>query len=191
MILMPVSPQSGLNYVLEIHSDGDRKWCIDRGWFHAEFYVPIGCAFLVMAAVCCLPGVYGADIKSLIATFAVLGMAALVRGYIKSRVSTVVEVDRKSKQITVTRNGAFRVRGAVTIPFEEAEVSLAELKVVKPRKTLYRWGVVLQFRLEVIAILACSKSEEQMSSALGEFSRQLGLVQAEGYFEYPCAQWVL
>jgi len=144
-----------------------------------------------MAVVLCLPGVYGADIKPLIATFAMLGVAALVRGYIKSRVSTVVEVDRKPKQVTVTRNGAFRVRGSVTIPFEEAELSLAELKVVKPRKTVYRWGVVLQFRLEVLAILACSKSEEEMDLALGEFSRQLGIEQAEGYFEFPCAQWVL
>jgi hypothetical protein len=147
--------------------------------------------FLSVAIACCVPGVYAPDVNPIIGFFLVVAVLSFVRSYIKSRVSTVIEVDNLTYEVTAIRNGAFGVRDSMTIPVEEAELSLAEIKVLRGKKTTDRWAVVLQWRLEVLAILACSKSDAEMESALGNFSEQLGIEQAEGYFEHHCSQWLL
>lgn len=191
MMLPRVSPQMGLNYILKVESDGSLLRCVDRGWFHAEGCLLFAVMILVVAIVFCVPGVYASDINLLIVFFLVVAVLSFVRACIKSRVSTVIEVNTLTNEVTAIRNGAFGVRDSVTIPVKEAELALAEIKVLRGKMTSDRWGVVVQWRLEVLAILACSKSDTEMELALGKFSRQLGIEQVEGYFEHRCSQWPL
>lgn len=68
MQFMPVSPQSGQDYALEVEVDGDILRLTDKGWFHAMQLLRMGIGGASVAIVFSLPGIYDSDSRLVISS---------------------------------------------------------------------------------------------------------------------------